>query len=318
MKKRFDVNTELIVQIADLYYMQNMSQIDISHMFGISRPTVSRILAEAKREGIVDIRVHNPITVSSELSMKLRDAAGIKNAIVVSGKYGYKDALKLSAQAAAKFFYSILEDGDTLSVAWGDVINLFCDALEPREYSSVVVAQMAGCMGNGNPHEDGMELAFKISEKLSCRYLNINSPLFIDNFMVYEHMIAEPSISNSIARASHADIAVTGIGTVSARSLLTETGYVNEDEMLYVRSQGAQAQLLAQPFDNNGNLVPWRDKYVVAVPVSSLRNARWSIGICAGSYKADAALACINAGFINTLITDESLAASILEKLENK
>ena len=193
---------------------------------------------------------------------------------------------------------------------------MFCDSMECKKYSSVTVAQMAGSLGSGNPHEDGMELALRISEKLGCRYSNVNSPLFIDNDLVYEHMIAEPTISSAITRASRADIAITGIGTVSARSLLVETGYVDECDMTYVRSQGAVAQLLAQPFDKHGSPVPWTNKHVVAAPLSTLRNARWSIGICAGAYKSEAALACINAGYINVLITDETLALSIIMRTE--
>ena len=312
----FIVNTDLLVQIADLYYLQNMSQMEIAKTFNISRPTVSRMLAEAKREGIVDIRIHNPVSVNSDMSRRLRETTRLKNAIVISGKYGYKDALKLSAEAAAKFLFSVLEDGDTLSIAWGDAINMFCDSMECKKYSSVTVAQMAGSLGSGNPHEDVMELALRISEKLGCRYSNVNSPLFIDNDLVYEHMIAEPTISSAITRASRADIAITGIGTVSARSLLVETGYVDECDMTYVRSQGAVAQLLAQPFDKHGSPVPWTNKHVVAAPLSTLRNARWSIGICAGAYKSEAALACINAGYINVLITDETLALSIIMRTE--
>lgn len=310
------MNTDLLVQVAQLYYLENVSQKDIAKVFGVSRPTVSRMLAEAKKEGIVDIRIQNPVSVNAEMSARLRDAAGLKHAIVCSGKYGYKEALRLNARAAARFLYSVLEDGDTLAIAWGDAINMFCDALEPREYSSVTVAQMAGSLGGGNPHEDGMELALKISEKLSCRYSNINSPLFIDNELVYQHMIGEPTISGAISRASHADIAVTGIGTVTARSLLVETGYVEERDMEYVRSRGAAAQLLAQPFSIDGAPVPWKDKHVVAADLSVLRNAGWSIGICAGAYKAHAALASIKASYINTLIADESLAASLLDMLD--
>ena len=41
----FIVNTDLLVQIADLYYLQNMSQMEIAKTFNITRPTVSRILA---------------------------------------------------------------------------------------------------------------------------------------------------------------------------------------------------------------------------------------------------------------------------------
>ena len=40
--------TDLLVRISELYYQQNLSQQDISKITGISRPTISRLLDEAK------------------------------------------------------------------------------------------------------------------------------------------------------------------------------------------------------------------------------------------------------------------------------
>ncbi|MFR1150587.1 MAG: MarR family transcriptional regulator [Butyricicoccus sp.] len=53
--------TDLLVRISELYYQQNLSQQDISKITGISRPTISRLLDEAKETGVVEIIVHSPI-----------------------------------------------------------------------------------------------------------------------------------------------------------------------------------------------------------------------------------------------------------------
>ena len=52
--------TDLLVRISELYYQQNLSQQDISKITGISRPTISRLLDEAKETGVVEIIVHMP------------------------------------------------------------------------------------------------------------------------------------------------------------------------------------------------------------------------------------------------------------------
>ena len=45
--------TDLLVRISELYYQQNLSQQDISKITGISRPTISRLLDEAKETGVL-------------------------------------------------------------------------------------------------------------------------------------------------------------------------------------------------------------------------------------------------------------------------
>lgn len=307
------MNTELLVQVSELYYLQEMNQVEIAKLLGVSRPTVSRLLAEAKREGVVEIKVKNLVSINSELSRQLRERLGLKNALIINGNYGYKDALRHSAEAAASFLLGVMEDGDTLGVAWGDAVNFFCEALPERAYTSSLVAQMAGCLCSGSQNEDGFEIAFRVSEKLQCKYSNIPLPLFLDSGMMYDRMTKEPAIRNAIAKAESADIAVTGIGTISARSLLVETNYISANEMNEMRKKGAAAQLLAQAIDSEGKIVDWEGKKATAAPIESLRNMRWTIGICAGAYKASASLACIRAGYINTLAADEALARGILE-----
>ena len=73
------MNTELLVQVSELYYLQEMNQVEIAKLLGVSRPTVSRLLAEAKREGVVEIKVKNMVSINSELSKQLRERLGLKN-----------------------------------------------------------------------------------------------------------------------------------------------------------------------------------------------------------------------------------------------
>ena len=54
MKKVSD-DTKLMVKVCDLYYNNDMKQEEIASKLSISRATISRILKNAKSEGIVKI-----------------------------------------------------------------------------------------------------------------------------------------------------------------------------------------------------------------------------------------------------------------------
>ena len=49
------------------YYLEDQKQSDIAREMGISRPMVSRLLAEARELGVVEITVHDPGEESSGL-----------------------------------------------------------------------------------------------------------------------------------------------------------------------------------------------------------------------------------------------------------
>ena len=49
-----------LAHVARRYYLEDQKQSDIARELGISRPMVSRLLAEARELGVVEIRIHDP------------------------------------------------------------------------------------------------------------------------------------------------------------------------------------------------------------------------------------------------------------------
>ena len=51
---------QTLVEAARLYYLENRSQQEVASELGTSRPNVSRMLADALAQGIVEIRINDP------------------------------------------------------------------------------------------------------------------------------------------------------------------------------------------------------------------------------------------------------------------
>lgn len=62
---------DMKVQIAEMYYRQNMSQQEIAKAVNMSRTTVSRILKLCIDEGIVTIHIKNTSSVSVRVRKKI-------------------------------------------------------------------------------------------------------------------------------------------------------------------------------------------------------------------------------------------------------
>ncbi|NLH00305.1 MAG: hypothetical protein GX488_00125 [Clostridiales bacterium] len=308
-----DDKKELLIRVAELYYEENLNQNDIAKILNTSRPTVSRLLDEAKDTGVVEIIVHSPILKDAQLAYALRKKLGLRDAVVVSGEYKYEKAIRRCCETALQYFYAIMENNTTIGISWGTVPHQFCEMLEDREYYNVNVVQMVGCLGTGNPKLDGLELALRISRKLGGTYSNIYAPVYVENKIVHDYLMAEPQIAATIKKAMHTDIIITGVGSFDAGTSLQLSGNLNDKDRMELIEQGAVGHLLARPYDKDGNEIIQRGRYTIGAPLEAMKHAQWSVGVSAAEFKAEAVLAAVRGGYLNTLVVDEILAKKLLE-----
>ncbi|MCI2058464.1 MAG: hypothetical protein LKJ80_04560 [Oscillibacter sp.] len=307
--------TELLIRAAQLYYEEGLNQNTIAGILRTSRPTVSRLLDEAKASGVVEIIVHDPIRKDPKLSYALRTKLNLRDAVVVTGSYDYPKALQRCCEAGLQLFNSIMENNRVIGITWGSVPQLLSEQMEQRNYYNVNVVQMVGCLGTGNPNVDGLELAIRMSRKMNGTYSNIYAPIYVKSEVVRDYLIQEPQIEATLRKAMHTDIILTGIGSMDAHTAIQEAGYWTDSDRMDMISRGAVGHLLSRPYDKNGNPVERRDWYVVGAPLEAMKAAEWSIGISAAEFKAEAVLGAIRGGYINTLIADQKLAQKLLELL---
>lgn len=312
-----DNRSELLVRVSELYYQQGLNQQEISKIMNLSRPTISRLLDEAKETGVVEIIVHSPIAKNPDLSYALRTKFGLRDAVVISGEYEYDEALTRCAESAAHFLGTVLDNNMSIGISWGRALEALCDCIEAADYYNINVVQMVGCLGTGNPRVDGLELALRISKKLGGTYSNIYAPVYVDSELVYSYLISEPQIVSTLKKALTADIVLTGIGSLDdPNGSLYQAGcYTAEDRAELVR-RGAVSSLLGRMFDINGNEVTLENHYVISAPLEAMKTPSWSIAINASASKAACTLAAINGKYVNALIVDEPLAKELLRLSE--
>ncbi|MGE4548753.1 MAG: sugar-binding transcriptional regulator [Intestinibacillus sp.] len=309
-----DTREDLLVRVAELYYQQGLSQQEVGQITNLSRPTVSRLLDEARETGVVEIIVHSPVLKNPQLSYAIRTTFGLRDAIVIAGNHEYDKALRRCAEAAANLLSTVLDNNQTLGISWGKPLQYLCDAMKPRSYYNLNVVQMAGCLGTGNPHFDGLELALEISKKLDGTYSNIYAPVYVDNKLVYQHLIAEPQIETTLKKALTTDVIVTGVGSLQdPASTLQMAGYYTDKQRMEMLGMGAVGHLLARMFDKDGQEIPIPGRYTISAPLDAMHHAGWSIGITASAMKAEAVLGALHGKYLNALVIDETLAYRLLE-----
>ena len=72
-----------LAYVARRYYLEDQRQSDIAKELGVSRPMVSRMLAEARELGVVEITVHDAGTRTATLLERLRLSTSVRGGVLV-------------------------------------------------------------------------------------------------------------------------------------------------------------------------------------------------------------------------------------------
>src|SRR5690606_39175513 len=174
-----DVNDEhdkaLMARIAWLYYNHGLTQQAIGDMLGFSRNKVLRLLARARDEGIVQIRVDHPSIRYMELEERLTAAFGFREALVVPSGDTPEQTLEALGQFGAMYLERTVAPGDAVGTAWGVTLRQVARHLRPRPLSDVTVVQLLGGL-----HADGLinplDVARVVAEKFEGRLQMLYTP----------------------------------------------------------------------------------------------------------------------------------------------
>lgn len=166
MRKVID-DPRLMVRVCDLYYNQGISQQQIAKDLNLSRPTVSRVLALAREQGIVKISISNVDAVEHwELERKLEKEYGLQEVIIV-GENSSEDKMKEAlGEAAARYLEYTIKDRNTVGVSMGSTLYEVISHVMHPEAKRVTFVPIVGGVGRVR-----MELhANSLAESLSRIY----------------------------------------------------------------------------------------------------------------------------------------------------
>lgn len=306
---------EFLAQVASWYYEENLSQETIAQRIGRTRSMVSRLLQEAREQGLVEIRVNYPLRTDFELGSRLRETFGLSEAWVLARPPAdHPVLLRRLGELGVHCLRRYLHDGVRVGIGWGTALHEVVRAMPTLPLQNAMVVQIIGATGHVNPLVNGSELARWLSEKLNATYRFLHAPLIVDDDEVARALLQERDIAETLALARQVDVAVVGIGTVElALSSQHRVGYLSEADLMMLTETGAVGDILSRPLDINGNLLDISlNRRVIGLDLETLRSIPVVIAVAGNVIKAPAILAALRGGYIDVLITDASTASVVL------
>lgn len=309
-------NNSLLSYVAELYYKRNLSQKEISLIIGASRPTVAKLIEEAKEQKIVKIIVNTPTNTNPRLADKLCKTFKLHDALVVNANYDFDKSIEICGKAAASLLCSYLASGMNLGISWGRTVASVTNALNDSQVEeNIHVSQLSGCMRVASESSiDGYEITQILAKKLHATYSPINAPLLVQGKEVYNFLKSEPLIKEGLDKASKIDIAINGISPVTDKNdSLHKSGYYDRYSLNKGNKTKKIATFCGRFIDIDGKEINYDNVYSISTPLSTYKKAKYSIIVNATSQRAEATMAALNAKVCNILVVDENHAKRLLE-----
>lgn len=304
----------MVYRIAKSYYLDGMSQQQISKRENISRPHVSRMLSKARECGIVSIQVEMPQRLRMpKLQDEIRSCLGLKEVILVSvpeeRKLSKADISLNIATAAAEYLPGLLEHAGRVGIGWGFTMYQ-TSLLIPHTDSPgpMTFIPMIGISGENSPYLQINVIVNRFAEKFGASSFYTNIPVLRESGPEHERDARLETLWDTL------DAAVIGLGPPFKQGEFLVSDVSREYKESIAQSD-LVGDILANYFDEAGNVFDSSAYYDhFSFPLSRLKSIQNVICLAGGDDKADGLIAAARNGFIQTLITDSSTAKTILAK----
>lgn len=310
-----DEEMRLMVKVARLYYENGLTQKEISDRLRLSRPTISRIINEARQTGVVQFQIAQPAGVYSELERELEARWKLSEAIVAETPADPtpEAVARLLGAAAADYFRRSVRPGDVIGFTWGETLAFMADSL-PIEPRPITVAQMVGGMGDPGKEIHATDIVMRIAQKTGAAMSLIPAPGMVDTLEMAQIFRSERSVEQAIQTARSSDLVFAGVGSLSPGSTyMRGEAIISFGEQESLKTQGAVANIGLHFFDEKGQLVGRDfDQRIVGVDLQVFRELKRVVVVSGGPEKHAALLASVRGGIAKVLITDEGTARYIL------
>ena len=299
-----------LAYVARRYYLENQRQSDIARELGVSRPMVSRMLAEARELGVVEITVHDPETRIATLLERLRLSTSIRGGVLVEDGADEDATNQLLSQGAVELLRQL--DTRRLGVGWGYLIGQLVTWLEKHPQPDSTVTDICPLVGNASIPARNYQS-------------NENVRLMAQQLGAAPHFLYLPALpegredkqllcSTEVYRQIHQqweqlDTALVNIGNYpSSPDFASLVRYGS-----LLQQYHACGRMLVYYFNEQGTVIQSDQDFAIQVPLDTLRQCPRIIGVCSANTGAKALLGALRSGVFTHLVARSELVRSLLD-----
>jgi DNA-binding transcriptional regulator LsrR (DeoR family) len=310
--------TDLKTRVAWLYFMEGLTQDAVALRLGLTRQRVLKILAAARQDGTVQIRVTTRLTNCVALERRLEAGFGIERAIVIPSPGEPQQLTALLGAVVGAYVSEALQDGMTIGLGWGATLQSSLTSMIARPMRDITAVSLLGGLTRASGVNPA-EFAWRFADLVGAESFLLTAPVFLPDEATRDTLRRHPGIVEVLARAARLDMALLSVGDISPSSTMMRYGLITRDELAEVTRAGAVADVLCQFVDAQGQVLDHPiNRRVLAADPASLRGTPGLVLVSGGWAKVPSLLAAIRLLAPRVLITDEIAAEGLLRLTETE
>jgi len=311
---------KLLYEVSKLYYEDKMTQEKVAKQMGLSRQRVQRFLDAARKEGIVQIHLVNPMSSCRKLEEKLEQHFKLTKAIVIPCGIKTEEIIRKNiGKAAAIYLEKSIHDNDIIGIGWGRTVYEIINYFNPNKKIPITAVPLIGGIGQMSADFQVNELVKKFAEKAGGTFIPFYVPALVDTDEIINVLFSDTNIGKVAKLWGKVNIAVIGIGGPLSKDSYIPTSYYNEADIDLLKKEESAGDILSYFLCQNGKLCTSQlSKKVMGISPELLRKIKRVVAVAGSLRKKDAIFSALEGKFIDVLVTDDNVAKSILKnKLYN-
>ncbi|GGO65315.1 sugar-binding transcriptional regulator [Nonomuraea cavernae] len=299
---------ELMYAAASQYYLEDATQADIAKRLGVSRATVSRLLTEARKHGLVEIRVHRPSALEEgPLAAEVAAALRLERVYLVPKVSGPALGPWLAPGLARALAGVGLTSGDVILVSSGSTIYE-CAREGLGQFPGVTIAPAVGGQEDPQPWFQTNETTRLLAERVGGVPSYLYAPALPGPELFYS-LQHEPSVRRVMDLWGRAKCAIVGVGSPPVMRQVVPAFVPRYADSL----RQAVGDVCSRFYDRDGEPVGYPgSERLVATALEDLRRIPFSIAVAVGPEKVGSIVAGARGGYFNRLVTDALTAEGLL------
>lgn len=296
--------------VASRYYLERRSRVEIADELGVSRFRVARMLDEARERGIVRFVIDVPGPISAPLSIELREALGLRRAVVVETPSPDPAAVRqYVGQAAAVLAGEVITPDDVVGMTSGRTLSLMARAIAPMSAAGVV--QLSGVAGPMQP--TAVEVLYRFSRQCAAPVFPVYAPLLASDPAAARAIRRQHDVRRTLERYPDVTVALVAIGSWDPPDSELATNATLAPLVASLRAgRRVKADVGGVLLTAGGEVVEEAERLVVGASATELRAIPDVIGVAGGAAKAGAILAAVRSGIVRSLVTDAAAARELV------
>lgn len=298
-----------ILEVAKMYYIENLTQNEIAKELNLSRPSISKMLNEAKESGIVTININSPFSDNELLLEKIVKKYNLKGGEIVLEENENIVNDERIYRAGIEFLIKTLSGTKNLGIGWGNLIEELLYRLEKDKITNLK-GKIVPLIGNTNLPFKGYhtnELVRVLAEKTGVSPLYLFAPAYLTSLQeqeVIKNLENYQDIEKHWQNLESVVIEICSHPSVPDMATAVRFGKkLNEEK--------AVGNILAYYYNKDGKVIEGENDFTIQIPLENLKKVKQVIGIISSKTNKNAVIGALNLGIFTHIIVSERVAKEL-------